>query len=186
MSLAVLQLSLLVLWTKNPVQRTKASIPASVLSLIDAVILVALSYAEHVRSVKPSSLITLYLLISIVLDLPQTRTLWLRSANASIAGVFTATLALKAIALLVEARNKRSLLRAPYNLYPPETLSGFIARSFVWWINPLFLLGYRTVLGLEQLFDIDGRISSEALHSNFRSHWSRSTYANAAIQSCGS
>lgn len=174
--MAGLQLALLVLWAQSSTQRTKASIPASVLSLVGAIVLAYLSYVERTRTVRPSALITLYLLVSIVLDLPQARTLWLRGTYTDIAGVFTATLALKATALLLEARGKRHLLSPPYNLYPPEALSGLIARSFLWWINPLFLLGYRAILRIEQLFNVDDRIESASLSEEFNGHWAKSAY----------
>jgi hypothetical protein len=53
------------------------------------------------RSAKPSDIISVFILISIILDIPQARTLWLRHrSDLAVAITFTACLAIK-VGLLV-------------------------------------------------------------------------------------
>lgn len=170
-----MQLASLVRWSELPHTRTNASISATFLNLISILALIALSYAEHTRSIRPSALIDIYLVVSLVLDVPQARTLWIRSFPKSVAALFVSGIALKAAALLIESRNKRGALTAPYNTYPPEALSGFISRSLQWWINPLFVRGFRSVLSIDSLFPPDARVLSEKLQTRFLHCWSRCT-----------
>ena len=55
--LAGTQLALVALWASSPNIRTKASIPAAVLSFSASLALLVLSSMEHSRSIRPSSLI---------------------------------------------------------------------------------------------------------------------------------
>ncbi|GAB7351131.1 hypothetical protein MBLNU459_g1589t2 [Dothideomycetes sp. NU459] len=139
LSLAAVQIASLVQWSIIPHVRTKASVAAAVLSLVSVLALVTLSYLEHTRSTRPSALITVYLVLSLVLDIPQARTLWIRDISKSFAALFVTGLALKATALFIESLNKRGALKAPYSTYPPEALSSVVNRSFQWWLNPLFV-----------------------------------------------
>ncbi|KAF1346228.1 ABC transporter type 1, transmembrane domain-containing protein [Delphinella strobiligena] len=169
--LAAVELALLIDWAEEAHVRTEASITAAVLSFVSALALVALSYAEHTRCVHPSAIINLYLFTSLLLDIPQVRTLFNRGAPESIAALFVSAMALKGFALLLEARNKRSYLLAPYNTYSPEALSSIINRSFQWWVNPLFMSGNRNLLSIDQLFPPDRELSSEKLSESFDRLW---------------
>ncbi|KAG9750060.1 putative ABC transporter, partial [Aureobasidium melanogenum] len=43
---------------------------------------------------------------------------------------------------------------------PPESTSSILSRSFLWWLNPLFLSGMRTLLNQDQLYAIDPELRS--------------------------
>jgi ATP-binding cassette subfamily C (CFTR/MRP) protein 1 len=107
--LAALQLSLLILWVSSDNLRTPSSIPAAALSFVNSLALGQLSYLEHTRSLQPSTLITAYLLLSLLFDATQARTLYLRANSNVLAAVFTASIALK---LAVRKANAR-LLSSP-------------------------------------------------------------------------
>lgn len=70
------QIALLVFYTQSIPIRTRFSIPTTTLDLLAAVAIVPLSHLEQHRSVKPSTLISLYLAFSAGLDIPQARTLY--------------------------------------------------------------------------------------------------------------
>lgn len=95
--LMVLQLTLLPLWSLRSSLQTSASIPAAVFSLVAALVLALLSYYEHKRSIRPSTLLSIYLFFSVLFDTVQARSLWLRNSNAPIAATFSAALAVKLI-----------------------------------------------------------------------------------------
>ncbi|MCJ1286054.1 hypothetical protein MMC26_005396 [Xylographa opegraphella] len=168
-----LQVTLLVLWAASADEQPRASIPAACLSVLDACSLAVLSGLEHKRAIRPSMLISIYLLFSIILDVAQARTLWLRAASSTIAGLFTAGVALKTFILVLETFEKRSFLRAPYRAYPPEALGGVLNTTIFWWINSLLRKGYRAVIVVDDLFDTDEALTSDTLGKTLLSVWAR-------------
>ena len=172
-----MQLAALILWaTAPPATRTRASLAAAALALLSTVSLCALSYAEHARAVRPSSLLSAFLVATLLFDIARTRTLWLRAAadhttGRTIAYVSVAAVVVKAVVLVLEAVAKRRLLRPEYRACPPEATSGIINRSFFWWLNPLFRQGYRRVLDLDDLFVIDKHLASTYWYPRFRNAW---------------
>ena len=100
--LASTQLALLVLWSVAPLYRTKASIPAGVVSFLASLALLYLSSIEHAKTVRPSSLINCWVLFSLLFDIPQARTLWLRSGPRTLPILFTIGIAAKVIVLYLE------------------------------------------------------------------------------------
>lgn len=94
------------LWVRNSQAQTVASIPAAALSLVDVLTIGLLSYMEHTCSVRPSTLWGVFLLASLVLDIPQSQTLFLMGNQTPLAAVFTAAMGLKVILLMLEAQSK--------------------------------------------------------------------------------
>lgn len=175
--LASSQLALLVLWSISTSQRTKASIASTVLSFLADLAIFLLVSIEHTRSVRPSAVICIYLLFDILLNAPQCRTLWLRR-ELGISAVFSVGLIMKTFLLWQESRGKRRILKAPYRLYPPEALGGIWNQITLWWLNPLFMKGFRTLLTLETLYEIDVELSAKNVGSKFKHFWTSS-------ESCG-
>ncbi|KAI8633154.1 putative ABC transporter [Xylariaceae sp. FL1651] len=172
--LAATQLALLVVWTVLPSKlRTRTSIPAAVISFLAALSLVYTSNAEHSRSVRPSSVIGIYVLFSLVLDAAQARTLWLRQVPTALPVIFTTGLTVKALVCFLEARNKKHALLPPYRQLSSEELAGIYSRTLLWWINPMFWLGYHGNLSFESLYAIDSRLSSTLLQQEFSENWKK-------------
>ncbi|KAK8091117.1 multidrug resistance protein [Apiospora phragmitis] len=150
-----LQVTLVALWTKTD-DSARTAVPYAVVSLIA---LGALSTSavlvEHDRSLLPSSLFIVYLFVSCVFDAVQVRTLFLRGHFDALKEILLAAVLLKLALLCLEAKSKRNYLRDPYNLYPPEILASIFNRAVFWWLNPTFVLGYKTGLTLDSLCDID-------------------------------
>ncbi|GAM36282.1 vacuolar glutathione S-conjugate transporter [Talaromyces pinophilus] len=166
--LAATQLALLVLWICSAEPRTKSSIPSAALSLIVAAQLVLLSWTEDTRSVRPSSLLSAYLLLSSLFDISQARTLWDRQdRNESVAITFTTSVGLKVIFLVLESTGKRQYLHEEYRSLPPESTSGILNRSFMWWVNRLFLSGFKPEMRGN---DAKGQRGALRFHSLFVKH----------------
>ncbi|TGO26008.1 hypothetical protein BPAE_0068g00420 [Botrytis paeoniae] len=166
-----LQIALLASWMVSQGQQTPASVPAAALSVIVTIGLAALSNLENNRSIRPSLVICTYLLLSTLLDLAQARTLWLQHGNTALSAVFTCSVLAKAVLLCLEAFEKRSFLKDPYNRYPPEALAGFINTSLFWWLNTLIQNGHRNLLSLGDLFDTDKALSSSSLETKMQTAW---------------
>lgn len=168
---AILCLILLVLWSLQSESSTAVSIPSSILNLIVAIQIVAFSQYEHLRSVRPSTILTLYLFISIILDIPQARTLYLIENNFHAAITFSCIWMGKLFLIVLENLDKRKYLRSKYHDLPYETTSGIINRSFLWWINGLFVKGSNSLLSLGDLFELDRVLSSEKVSERMRGAW---------------
>lgn len=173
MVLTSTQLALLVLWALTPMYRTEASIPAAVLSFLASLSLLYLSGIEHARSIRPSSLINVYVFFSLLFDVPQTRTLWLRPGPRALPALFTAGVVAKAVVLCLEAKSKRRALFPPYRLYAPESLVSLYDRTALWWLNPLFWTGYNGYLSIEKLYAVDADLSSEKVEAKFQQAWAK-------------
>lgn len=165
------QLGLLICWSSNRI--TRATVPSAVLSFLATVAILFLSRLEHSRSVKPSFILNIYLLASVVFDAVQARTLFLKRDAPAILGLFTTSIAIKFALLVVESRSKRRWLRAPYNSYSPEATSGIFNRSFFWWINPLLTRGFRKLISVEDLFTTDVSLKSEVLLGEIEGSWNK-------------
>ena len=169
----MLQLTLLLLWAINIPLGTKVSVPAAALDFAAALGLCVLSYYEHSRSVRPSLLINVYLLLSLLFDIARLRTLWLLHGAVvrNLAVVMTISTAVKVAVLILEAQDKRSILLGQFMDLPPEATSGIYNRSLFWWLNPLFWKGFSNILRIGDLYSIDPDLKSSVLQQRFRARW---------------
>lgn len=117
-------------------------------------------------------MLNIYLLLSILLDSTQVRTLWLIDYG-HVAAAQSAAIGIKIAMLLLEAQTKVPHLMAPYKDYPPEATSGIWNLSFVWWLNRLFVKGFRKLMTTQDLFDIDRDLTSEVLGDKLQSAWDK-------------
>lgn len=168
-----IQLALLILWALPSHPRARPSVAAAVISLLDAVVILILSLFEHTRSIRPSSLLGLYLLLSIILDLAQARSLWIQISDSPIAGLFSASLGLKLILLVLESVEKRRLLTPSSSSPAHESTSGIYNRGVFWWLNSLLWKGHKVVLDAEQLPKIAETFSSSDLARKLTYQWTR-------------
>lgn len=149
-----LQLVVLTYWTVGPLPTSQPQIAAAALVFVNGLLLALLSYVEHTRSVRPSTIINVYLFFTSLFDCAIARTLWLLDGAHAVARLFTAATSAKALILVSEAWEKRSILRVQYRDLSPETTSGILGRSVFWWINPLMKLGFSNFLTEHDLYVI--------------------------------
>lgn len=186
---AVLQLTILLLWATNPSWiTTKTSLPAAALDFAAASALCVLSYFEHSRSVRPSFIINIYLLISIPFDVARSRTLWLIPFTQNVALVVTISTVVKLGVLILEASGKREILLDRYRDLPPEATSGIINRSLFWWLNPLLKTGFFKTLLLNDLYTLDPEIQSQDLLRKVQQAWDQTNKQrkHALFRACAS
>ncbi|RDW57444.1 hypothetical protein BP6252_13782 [Coleophoma cylindrospora] len=151
--------------------QTHASLAAALLALIATLGLCLLSYVEHGKNIRPSSIINAYLLLTLPFDAAQLRTRWLRSDNNVGNGVASLILAVKLLVLISEATEKTRILFTSYADHSPEATSGLYSRGVFWWLNPLFRLGFKNVVTDDDLFAADGDLLSKSLEIRFKRHW---------------
>lgn len=152
---------------------TNASISVAILNLVASILIVGLSQFEYSRSVRPSTLLSGYLLLSSVLDCAQLRTLYLLGQTNPIAHVFSASWALRLVMLVVESHDKTSCLKPQYQSLPPESKSGIINRSFLWWLNQLFSIGFKGIMSESDLFELDPNLAAENVGGTMREAWEK-------------
>jgi ATP-binding cassette subfamily C (CFTR/MRP) protein 1 len=169
-----LNLTLLILWAVTPAAAAKTSTPAASLDFVAAIVLFILSSYEHTRSVAPSTLIAIYLVLTLPLDVARVRTLFLLDGSyptKTIAAVSATSLVIKLGILLSEALSKQQILLQHYQHLPPEATSSPYSRLFFWWVNPLLWRGFRNFFEIQDLYNIDDSLSSATLGSKFQRSW---------------
>jgi hypothetical protein len=134
-------------------------------------ILLAVSYLEHILSVRPSTLLSLYLGTSILLDLPRVRTLFFISERQIVAQLFLANFFIKILLFALEISEKRRLLSRTYQAASPEATSGVINRALFLWLNNLFLKGFRTLLTIDTLTPLDAELLDESKAWKLIENW---------------
>ncbi|KAL9572706.1 hypothetical protein ACKAV7_003105 [Fusarium commune] len=166
-----LQLVVLTYWTVGPLPTSKPQITAAALVFVNGLLLALLSYVEHTRSVRPSTIINVYLLFTALFDCAIARTLWIIDGAHTVARLFTAATSAKALILISEAWEKRSILRVQYRDLSPETTSGILGRSVFWWINPLMKLGFSNFLTEHDLYAIENSLLGKRLFAQVEKSW---------------
>lgn len=167
----------MVLWSNTPIHRTRTALASATLSFVDVFMFMYLSYAEH-GTLRPSDLLNAYLFFSVVFDTIRTRTLWTAGITHSIPAVFSASLAMKFIILILEATEKRRYLNSEDQHRGPEETSGLLNRSLFLWLNKLIRMGFRKILRMEDLYPIDDELATESLRIRFARAWRQGMYVS--------
>ncbi|KAM3497405.1 hypothetical protein MY10362_009244 [Beauveria mimosiformis] len=167
--LLALKTASLVTWAITRDAATPSAMVSSSAAFVSAIILIPLSQYEHNRTVRPSTLICLYLLATTVFEVAQVRTLWLlQPFNFALATVATVSLIIRVLMLAIEAQQKDVYVTSAFEKASPECRSGNLNRSVYWWINGLFFQGFRSDLSLQGLYNLDESLSSKALTSDLQ------------------
>ncbi|KAJ5945585.1 ABC multidrug transporter [Penicillium verhagenii] len=168
-----LELSLLILAVTGSFQATSMLIASSTLNLVSALFMLTLSAVDHSRSARPSVLLNSYLFLTLLLDAAQARTLFLSSDDKPeiiYSSIFCAAIALKTAILLLEARQKTKWVTWDKKKHSPEETSGIFSLGVFFWLNKMFLVGYRNILTIEDLYPLDSSFDAQTLHESFTKH----------------
>ncbi|OAA56012.1 ABC transporter, sequence [Cordyceps fumosorosea ARSEF 2679] len=170
---AVLELGLLVLVAAGGFQATRTQLVSAALRLAAALCAILLSFADHGRSPRPSIILSTYLLLVLILDAAQARTLFLLSADdpreRTYSAVFVAGVAVRLAVLLLESRGKARWVRWADGQarHSPEETSGVFSLGVFSWLNAMLLTGYCKAMAEEDLFPLDGALEGSRLHAAF-------------------
>lgn len=149
--------------------------PISVINTAISIFFVYLSHLEHIRSLRPSTILCLFLSASLIFDLPRLRTLSFLPHNGTITTVFAVGLITKAVILVLESKEKRALLKKAYENSSIETTAGVFNRSIFWWLNGLLLKGSRTTLTIDSLPTLDDELKEAANAQSLTEKWKNGT-----------
>ncbi|KAK2883394.1 hypothetical protein FQN49_000034 [Arthroderma sp. PD_2] len=170
------QVILLALRLQKTIAQTRVSLAADTSIIVGIAGVAFLSYVNHQRSLRPSTLLSLYLSALVILDIPRVRTLWLIEGANGEAAAMTVTLILTAVALLLESTEKRSILAEEKRCGAPEEYSGLWSRTAFAWLAATFRAGYSKVLVPDDLPILDTRLQSSVLRQNLVSTWAKCKY----------
>lgn len=173
LAVASSQTAFAILRSRNPTFKTTASTAADVLSLVATLGALGLSYLDHQRSLRPSTLLCLYLTVVIILGVARVRTLWLIDSGAAEPAIATASLSLTVIVLLLESVEKKSSLRPGEKTGAPEEYSGFWNRSVFVWLAATLRVGYSKVISVQDLPPLDTKLESRLLRAQLVATWSK-------------
>ncbi|EAW10758.1 putative ABC transporter [Aspergillus clavatus NRRL 1] len=77
----------------------------------------------------------------------------------------------KLIITVLEGREKRAFLQAQGMKLPPETTSSIYNRTVFWWLNRLFLTGYKNTLRFDDLYPLASDMNSAKLGTAIEKVW---------------
>ncbi len=174
--LLALEITSLVLYRKTPSIRSDTALAAASVSCIASFTIVILIVVEHRFTLRPTSLLSLYIMLSLVLDIVKSRSYFLRHALSTLGGLSAAAATVKAIIMGVQEVPKTALLLDEQlrNTVSKEATSGFWNRRIFAWLNSIFLVGFRQTLRLEDLEPLDPALSARPLVNQFKPNWEKS------------
>ncbi|GLA44097.1 hypothetical protein AnigIFM63309_002358 [Aspergillus niger] len=160
---------------------TGLSAVVAICGFLTAIVLMILSMYEHIRSVAPSTLVPLYVIASLSLDVVQCQRLG-SHGQQSVPYTITTMLVLNKVAvILLEALPKRGILLAAYRDCSPSDTAGPYSTLLLWWINPLLWKGFFTQFGVNNLYPLEVALSSQRLGDRFDAEWKHSRHLLRAI-----
>ncbi|KAJ5139829.1 P-loop containing nucleoside triphosphate hydrolase protein [Penicillium atrosanguineum] len=168
-----LQLVMLILWAQPPTSKTRATIPTALVTLFTFLFAIYLSHLEHIRSLRPSTVLCVFLGTSSLLDLARMRTLSFMPHNRLVTILFAVGWLGKVIILVLESVEKRALLKKPFEGSSPEATGGVFNRSLFWWLNGLLRKGSKTTLTVETLPDLDEDIKQASNPQDLIQKWNK-------------
>lgn len=175
-AIAAVELAVLIVGLLAAQHQDTLSIASNAVPFVASLAVCQLSYLEHGRSVKPSTLLISYLLASIICDGVLLH-LQLQESFAS-PHLLSAALTLKLLLLILESINKHSYLRDPFKCLPIEQTVSDLNRTFLFWINDLILLGRSKILIYQDLPEVSEDLKSWGLRMQMEDRWA------AAGKSC--
>ncbi|KAF4551534.1 ABC transporter-like protein 11 [Elsinoe fawcettii] len=152
----------------DPWRRSETA--AAAMSFMAALVCLALSHLEHFRSVRPSILLQLYLMVAVVVEAVHLRTVWIRSSDVVMKSVCAGQLASCAVFLASESMDKESILLG-HKIRSPQDINDLFSQRLFFWLNNLFVQGYRKILAPKDLFSIDEELASPETQRVFRLTW---------------
>lgn len=154
---------------------TETTLPAASVDLIAAMALGLLLYREHLHAMRASATLSVYLLLSLVIDAIKCRSFLSRPGLAPVGALAAAACGIRLILLVMEELPKKKLLLRidVSNTVGGEATSGFWCRSFLLHLNPLLLTGYQSILAMSQLSSIGPDMISRVLHVRIKRYWNQ-------------
>lgn len=167
-----LQINNVLLWCTSPLD-SKLANTAAIMSCLATLCIGIMLHVGHVFFLHSPAFLSVFLTITMLLDVAITRTYFNRQGLETIAKVHVPIPILKLILVVLEEVPKRALIKKEEirSAVARESLAGFWNRSLFFWVNTTLLIGFRSKITEEKLGQIDPQFDSEELHKSFARHW---------------
>ncbi|KAJ5533778.1 ABC transporter integral membrane type 1 [Penicillium freii] len=169
--LFVLQVLFAAFQVRESVLHTRTSLPAVILNIIATFAASYASFLEDQRSAKPSDLLILFFSASSICRLPQLRSLWLIPSVGVCRYLSLASFLLTVAIIALESVQKIKILHSDYCGGTDEEKLGFWGRSFFIWVLPFLQTGYRGVLEVEDIPEVDKNLQGKCSGGELRKSW---------------
>lgn len=133
---------------------------------------------------RPSTLLTLYLGLSTILDLARIRTLFYLESADKLAAIFLAGFCVKVVLFALELYEKRRLLRPQWKNASPEATSSTYSRALFIWLNDLLIKGFRSSLNVDTLTPLDSDLLNASEPEPLLARWNKGQHCRAHLQAC--
>ncbi|KAI1805949.1 P-loop containing nucleoside triphosphate hydrolase protein [Daldinia bambusicola] len=143
------------------------------LQIAAVLMLCVLSFLEHQRSMRPSSVITLYLIACITRDFLEISDMLQGQGSRFMQDPILAQITLEAALLVAENLEKEQTKEYSGQYVSPEEKSGLLGRIFFWWINPVLVEGYHNVLLNSNLPAVDSELLSRPIRAAAIHAWEK-------------
>lgn len=164
---------------QNTALQTSASLVADILTFIAFIGAFFVSFLSHLRSIRPSTVLTLFLSFVVLLNCPRIRTFWLiyqhqdNDVPVSLPTISLLVEVLLMTALFLESLEKRKHVQGAEVCDTPEQYSGFWKRTSFAWLAHTFGQGYSIILSVGDLPSLDPRLKSDLIVEQLQLRWSR-------------
>lgn len=173
-----------VLWQLGDVERSRCTLPCLILSLPGSILLAIISYLEHQRSIRPSTLFCLFFGITCLLDTARVRTAFMFLNSLAVFWVLLCCFIVKVAIFLAEVTEKRRFLKPAWKNVGPEKAAGVFNRAFFIWLNKTFIKGFRALLTVDLLSALDSEILEASKPTILMASWTRGTMPNRRAPHC--
>lgn len=180
-SLLGLQIAILALWVLLPEVRTKVTLPAAGLSVASSVCVFLLLFVEHLYSLRPSTFLSLFFSVTLLLDMAKTYSCFNRVGLAPLFVVYAFSCVVRSLLIASQEFSKRHLLRealradSKYTNLKGEATGGFWNRALFVWLNPTLRIGFRRLLKVEDLQPLSPHSRAAWVAESFKFHWRKGT-----------
>lgn len=134
----------------------------------------SLLYFEDRYSKQPYSLLIIYLTVTLLFDVANIRSLFARDGLHALVTVAAAIVLVKLVLLALEEVPKLATLKD--GAFKKAT-GDLWSRAVFWWLNSMFLRGFRDVLQIGDLSAIDDAFASDVLFAKLDQAWTTGTSA---------
>lgn len=160
---------------REPSLKTGASLAADLLLTLSSVAAGVVSYTTHRRSLRPSTLLCLYLSALLLLSVPRVRTFYLFDDGfIKERALIIVSTVLGALLFLAELTERHGPLKSEVKeTQAPEEVSSFWNRAAFFWLSATFLKGYSRILGTEDLPALDSTLRSSRVREELLLSWDK-------------
>ncbi|GKZ49169.1 hypothetical protein AbraIFM66951_001569 [Aspergillus brasiliensis] len=182
--LLVLHILYTALRVEDPDLHTRVGLASGILNVTATGAAIVLSLLEDQRSIKPSDLLVVYYSAEVLLSLPQLRSLWqIPTASVACRALWTTIFIFNIAVLIAESTHKLRLLRPTYQKTTREGILGFWGQSFFLWVLPVLQNGYSTVLGIDDIPEMDADQQVQLTQIQLQKGWEASTGKHRLLRS---